>query len=84
VAWLKSLGMEKAHICLEAAGHYGRDLAVALHETGHLVSIVNPAQIRHFARTKLGRDKTDKVDATLIREYAEIFKPAPWSPPPTA
>lgn len=84
VAWLKSMGVEQAHICLEATGHYGRDLAVALHEAGHVVSIVNPAQIRHFARTRLGRNKTDKVDAALIREYAEIFKPAPWSPPSPA
>jgi transposase len=78
------MGVEQAHICLEATGHYGRDLAVALHEAGHVVSIVNPAQIRHFARTRLGRNKTDKVDAALIREYAEIFKPAPWSPPSPA
>ena len=37
-----------------------------------------------FARTKLGRNKTDKVDAVLIREYAELFKPGPWAPPSPA
>jgi transposase len=78
------MGVEQAQICLEATGHYGRDLALALHDAGHVVSIVNPAQIRHFARTKLGRNKTDKIDAALIREYAEMFKPAPWSPPSPA
>ncbi len=50
----------------------------------HVVSIVNPAQIRDFARTKLGRNKTDKVDAALIREYVELFKPGPWVPPSVA
>ena len=43
------------------------------------MSIVNPAQIRDFARTKLGRNKTDQVDAVHIREYAELFKPRPWT-----
>ena len=55
-----------------------------LHDAGHVVSVVDPAQIRDFARTKLGRNKTDKVDAALIREYAELFKPQPWSPPSPA
>jgi transposase len=43
------------------------------------VSIVNPAQIRDFARTKLGRNKTDQVDAVHIREHADLFMPAPGS-----
>jgi transposase len=49
-----------------------------------VVSIVNPAQIRDFARTKLGRNKTDGVDASHIREYCELFKPQPWTPPSEA
>ena len=57
---------------------------MALWEAGHIVSIVNPAQIRDFARTKLGRNKTDGVDAGHIREYAEIFKPQSWTPPSPA
>ena len=48
------------------------------------MSIVNPAQIRDFARTKLGRNKTDQVDDVHIREYAELFKPRPWTPPSPA
>jgi transposase len=40
-----------------------------------------PRTIRDFARTKLGRNKTDKIDAVLIREYAGLFKPGPWAPP---
>jgi len=58
--------------------------SLALHDAGHVVSVVNPAQIRDFGRTKLGRNKTDKVDAALIREYAELFKPGPWTPPSPA
>jgi transposase len=48
------------------------------------VSIVNPAQIRDFTRTKLGRNKTDQVDAAHIREYGQLFKPRPWTPPSPA
>ena len=48
------------------------------------MSIVNPAQIRNFARTKLGRNKTDQVDDVHIREYAELFKLAPLTPPSPA
>lgn len=81
LCWLKVIGGERAHVCMEATGRYSFGAALALHDAGHVVSVVNPAQIHSFARTKLGRNKTDKVDAALIREYAELFKPRPWTPP---
>jgi transposase len=84
LAWLKAMGIKQVHACLEATGRYSLGVALALQEAGHVVSIVNPAQIRDFARTKLGRNKTDAVDAARIREYAELFKPAPWAPPSPA
>lgn len=84
LAWLKATGGSQAHVCMEATGRYSLGVALALHDAGHIVSVVNPAQIRDFARTKLGRNKTDKVDAILIREYAELFKPGPWVPPSSA
>ena len=59
-------------------------IARALYEADHVVSIINPAQIRDFVRTKLGRNKTDGVDASHIREYCELFKPSPWAPPSEA
>jgi transposase len=34
--------------------------------------------------TKLGRNKTDGIDASRIREYCELFKPLPWAPPSEA
>src|SRR4051794_16701768 len=75
VAWLREQKVSQVHACLEATGRYSLGVALALHEVGHVVSLVNPAQIRNFARTKLGRNKTDPVDAAHIREYAELFKP---------
>ena len=84
LSWLKAMGSKQAHVCMEATGRHSLGVALALHDAGHVVSVVNPAQIRDFARTKLGRNKTDKVDAALIREYAELFKPGPWTPPSPA
>ena len=84
IAWLGEYKIGQVHACLEATGRHGLGIALALHEAGHVVSIVNPAQIRDFARTKLGRNKTDQVDAVHIREYAELFKPRPWTPPSPA
>jgi transposase len=84
MAWLNEQKIKRVHACMEATGRYSLGIALALWEAGHIVSIVNPAQIRDFARTKLGRNKTDALDAGHIREYAEIFKPQPWTPPSPA
>jgi transposase len=84
IAWLGEHKIGQVHACLEATGRHGLGIALALHKAGHVVSIVNPAQIRDFARMKLGRNKTDKVDAVHNREYAELFKPRPWTPPSPA
>ena len=81
-AWLGEHKIGRVHACLEATGRYG--IALALHEAGYVVSIVNPAQIRNFARAKLGRNKTDQIDSVQIREYVELFKPRPWTPPSPA
>jgi transposase len=62
---------------MEATGRHSLGVALALYDAGHVVSVVNPAQIRDFARTKLGRSKTNRVGAALIREYAAPFSPAP-------
>ena len=82
--WLKDLGVDRVHACLEASGHYGDGLALHLHDAGHLVSVVNPAQTKHFGRVKLGRNKTDRADAALICDYCRLFEPAAWTPPSAA
>ena len=80
--WLKDLGVDQVHACLEATGRYGDGLALHLHDAGHRVSVVNPAQIKHCA--KLGRNKTDRADAALICDYCRLFEPAAWTPPSAA
>jgi transposase len=79
--WLEKRGIRKVHACLEATGNYGEDLAIYLHEAGHIVSIVNPTRIKGFAQRELLRTKTDKLDAALIARFCLAMKPGPWSPP---
>jgi transposase len=81
VGWLAQQQLGQVHACLEATGRYGEGVAECLHQAGHVVSVVNPAQIRDFARSKLGRNKTDKVDASLAAEFCLMFKPTAWAPP---
>ena len=79
--WLEKQGVEKIHACMEATGSYGEDLAIYLHEAGHMVSIVNPARIKGFAQSELIRTKTDKMDAALIARFCLAMKPREWTPP---
>jgi transposase len=81
ILWLEKQGIQKVHVCLEATGNYGEDLAIYLHEAGHIVSIVNPARIKGFAQSELIRTKTDKLDAALIARFCLAMKPGAWSPP---
>jgi transposase len=80
--WLLRYSAPKVHACLEATGTYGEPLALFLHEAGHRVSVINPAAVKAFARSRLSRTKTDKVDAELIARFCLSQEPPAWSPPP--
>jgi transposase len=69
-------------IVMEATGNYWVALAVALHEAGYRVAVVNPRQAHHFAKAQLRRAKTDALDARDLAQLAASLRPAPWSPPP--
>ncbi len=79
--WLADAPPKEFHACLEATGHYGAQVAQLLHTAGVRVSIVNPAQIKAFARSQLSRNKTDKQDAFVIAEFCAAQEPLPWQPP---
>lgn len=65
---------------MEATGNYGRSLADFLYNNNHEVSIVNPSCINAFAKSKLARHKTDKVDSMIIAEYASKNDLLPYVP----
>lgn len=73
------------HACMEATGKYGNDLAHFLHNrfagTEHIVSVVNPHLTSAHAKSRLQRNKTDKLDAENIAHYCATQHPRPWQPP---
>ncbi len=69
-------------VVLEATGNSWVALAVALHEAGYRVAVVNPRQAHHFAKAQLRRAKTDALDARDLAQLAAALRPAPWVPPP--
>jgi transposase len=69
-------------VVLEATGNYWVALAVALHEAGYRVAVVNPRQAHHFAKARLRRAKTDALNARDLARLAAALRPAPWTPPP--
>jgi transposase len=84
---LEWLGKSKAamapmHVCMEATGVYYEALALALHEAGLKVSVVNPSCIKGFGHSENIRNKNDAIDAGLIARYCAAMDPAPWTPPP--
>ena len=80
--WLRSLKIERAHVCLEATGTYSEMVAEFLYEHGHRVSVVNPSRIEASARTDLKRNKTDTADARTIAEFCLQKDPDDWHPLP--
>jgi transposase len=80
--WLAKHKATEVHACLEATGPYSEDVALYLHQRGHTVSIVNPAQIKAFGQSELQRNKDDRPDAALIRRFCEKQQPPAWIPPP--
>jgi len=80
--WLSKQGVQRVHACLEATGTYGEALALFLHQTGHTVSVINPAAVKAFAQSRLSRTKTDRVDAELIARFTQAQEPSAWTPLP--
>lgn len=67
--------LHPAIIVLEATGGYERGAAAALAAVGLPVVVVNPRQVREFARATGQRAKTDRVDAGLLALFGERVQP---------
>ncbi len=64
-----------ALIVLEATGGYGRALIAALAAAGLPVAVVNPRQVRDFARSTGKLAKTDSLDAQALARFGEAVRP---------
>jgi transposase len=66
-----------AVVVLEASGGCERGLHRVLVEAGVPAAIVNPQQVREFARSQGLRAKTDRVDARAVRMFGAVRRPRP-------
>ncbi len=64
-------------VVMEASGGYERELAADLVAAGHEVAVVNPRQVRDFARGMGYLAKTDPLDARVLARFAEVVGPRP-------
>lgn len=64
-------------IVLEATGGYETGAASALSAAGLPVAIVNPRQVRDFAKALGLLEKTDALDAAVLADFATRIQPTP-------
>jgi transposase len=62
-------------VVMEATGGYETQLATALVGAGLRVAVVNPRQVRDFARATGRLAKTDRIDAQLIGAFGLAIEP---------
>lgn len=71
-------------VVAEATGRYQRPLVAELVAAGYTVAVVNPRQVRDFARADNRLAKTDKIDARVVARFGQVFelraveKPNQW------
>ena len=70
-------------VVLEATGGFEMLVAGELELAGLPISLVNPRQVRNFARATGRLAKTDAIDAQVLAQFAEAVKP-PVRPLPDA
>jgi transposase len=80
--WLQHEHIHQVHACLEATGSYSDAIALDLFERGHIVSVLNPAVLINYRKSRNTRSKTDKLDATLLAHFAQQMQPLAWHPLP--
>ena len=64
-------------IVMEATGRYKFDLAQACYDKALPVVIAKPTNVRQYARAIDQLAKTDRIDAQLIAQYANVIRPKP-------
>lgn len=74
--WVKALALRQPTlILLEATGGLERAVVYALETAGLPYRVANPRLVRDFARATGRLAKTDRIDATVLVDYAQKLKP---------
>lgn len=76
--------LRAALVVLEATGGLQTRVAAALTAAGLAVAVVNPRQVRDFARATGRLAKTDRLDAAVIARFAMAVTPEPRALPSEA
>lgn len=71
-------------VVLEATGVYHRAVTSALVAASIPVAVVNPRQVREFARSTGQLAKTDRLDAAILARFAAVVHPTPRPVPDAA
>jgi transposase len=71
------ISLRPARIVLEATGGLERPVLQALQAVGLPVVVVNPRQVRDFARALGLLAKTDRLDARVLAHFGAAVQPAP-------
>lgn len=74
--WLRSIQHERdIRVSVEATGCYTREIILACLQLEVPISLLNPRNVRCYAKAKGLLAKTDKIDAQVIAEYSSAFNP---------
>lgn len=68
-------------VVLEATGGYESLVAGALAGQGIAVAVINPRQVRDFAKATGVLAKTDRIDARVLARFADAVRPEPRALP---
>lgn len=71
------MGLGSVLVVMEASGGYEISLAAALGEAGIPTAVLNPRQVRDYARSTGKLAKTDAIDARILAEFAAVVRPEP-------
>ena len=75
IAWIQSLG--DCLVVLESTGGYERPALFAMQDAHIAAALVNPRQVRDFAKGIGQLAKTDALDAAVLAEFARLVSPPP-------
>lgn len=68
-------------VVMEASGTYEKQAYLTLCSLGIACAIVNPRSVRNFAKAMGRFEKTDRIDARMIAQYAFAKHIVPMAPP---
>lgn len=73
----RSQAVQPIVVVVEATGGLEKPVVTALSKAGLPVAVVNPRQVRDFAKATGHLAKTDRFDAAVLAHFAEAIHPEP-------